>query len=264
MTEIKLFVDANYEIKNKVLICQSNATKLGVKNGDSVEVLNIDNNLKTNATIVISDTILDFAGQFAKNLLDDVQFSGVELTVRPVSAAAKLTPTLKVPKVPKAKLIPPPEPTSAPQLPPAPKPPPEPTPTSQPSLSPLPTPPPEPTSIPQPVPSPTPAPQPSLSPLPTKPPPPMEVPQPSHSQPMIEPVASIEQFPNKININTLKGQRNGIILTPILDNNIEGGRVKISVDILPPSILLSNIEGGRISTLIFTLPPSILDNNIEG
>ena len=53
MTEIKLFVDANNEITDKVVICQSNANKLGVKNGDSVEILNIDNNLKKTAIVEI-------------------------------------------------------------------------------------------------------------------------------------------------------------------------------------------------------------------
>ncbi|MCK4779241.1 MAG: hypothetical protein KAT57_03595, partial [Candidatus Lokiarchaeota archaeon] len=65
MTEIKLFVDSNNDIKDKILICQSNANKLGVKDGDSIEVLNIENNLKKTAKVEISDTILDFAGQFA-------------------------------------------------------------------------------------------------------------------------------------------------------------------------------------------------------
>ena len=139
LTEIKLFVDSNNDIKDKIKICQSNATKLGVKNGDSIEVLNIDNNLKKTAKVEISDSILDFAGQFAKNILDDLQFSGVELSVRPISAAATLTPTLRVPKVPT------PQPT-----PPAP----QPTPTPGPTLSPLPTPP-----APQPTPTPTPAPR---------------------------------------------------------------------------------------------------------
>ncbi|TET56851.1 MAG: VWA domain-containing protein [Promethearchaeota archaeon] len=244
MTEIKLFVDANNDIKDKILICQSNANKLGVKNGDSIEVLNIDNNLKKTAKVEISDTILDFAGQFAKNILDDLQFSGVELSVRPSSAAAKLTPTLRVPKVPTPQPTPPsepiPEPTPGPTLSPLPTPPaPQPTPTPTPALQPTytPTPPPQPsltpppTPIPQPTPAPTPT-QPLLSPLPSKPPPPMEIPQPSYGQPIIEPTAPVEPFPNKIDINMLQSQINGIILTPKLDNNIEGGRVQLSVGIL--------------------------------
>ena len=224
MPEIKLFVDANDEIRDKVIICQSNANKLGLKKGDSAEVLNIDNNLKKTVVIEISDTVLDFAGQFSKNILDDLQFSGVELTVRPASGAAKLTPTLKVPKVPT------PQPAPIPSTP------------TEPSLSPLPTPPPtpQPAPIPQPsltpppttAPQPTPAPQPSISPLPSRPPPPMEVPQPSLGQPIVEPAAPVEPFPNRIDINMLRGQKNGVVLTPMLDNNIEGGRVQLSPNIL--------------------------------
>ncbi len=224
MPEIKLFVDANDEIRDKVIICQSNANKLGLKKGDSAEVLNIDNNLKKTVVIEISDTVLDFAGQFSKNILDDLQFSGVELTVRPASGVAKLTPTLKVPKVPT------PQPAPIPSTP------------TEPSLSPLPTPPPtpQPAPIPQPsltpppttAPQPTPAPQPSISPLPSRPPPPMEVPQPSLGQPIVEPAAPVEPFPNRIDINMLRGQKNGVVLTPMLDNNIEGGRVQLSPNIL--------------------------------
>ena len=180
MTDIKLFVDSNNEITDKVLICQSNATKLGVKNGDSIEVLNIDNNLKKTATVEISDTILDFAGQFAKNLLDNLQFSGVELTVRPVSAAATLTPVLRVPKVPKPQPTPLPEPlshltpTPQPTLtpPPTPMPQPTPTPEPQPTLTPPPAP------VPQPTPILTPEPQPALTPPPTPMPQPTPPPEP--------------------------------------------------------------------------------------
>ncbi|MFX1595171.1 MAG: VWA domain-containing protein [Promethearchaeota archaeon] len=218
MTEIKLFVDANNEIKDKVIICQSNADKLGIKSGDSVEIINIDNNLKRTSTVEISNTVLDFAGQFAKNLLDDLQFSGVELTVRPVSEAAKITPTIKIPKIP------------TPQ--PSPTPPPKET-----TMSPLPSPPPAP--APQPIPTPTPQPipapipQPSLrAPLPTRPPPPLEIPQPSYGQPTAESITPVEAYPNKVDVNTLKSQKNGIILTPSLDNNIEGGRIQLNPSII--------------------------------
>ena len=228
--EIKLFVDANNDMKDKVIICQSNADKLGVKNGDSIEILNIDNNLKKTASVKISDSILDFAGQFSKNLLDELQFSGVELTVRPSSAGAKLTPTLHMPKVPPIQPVPAPQPTPTPQPIPAS----QPTPAPQSSLSPLPTPPPAPISqpIPTPAPQPGPTPQPSLSPLPSRPPPPMEIPQAGLRQPMIEPGAPVEPFPNRIDINMLQSQKNGIILTPMLDNSLEGGRVQLSSGIL--------------------------------
>jgi len=218
MTEIKLFVDSNNEITDIVIICQSNADKLGVKNGDSVEVLNIDNNLKKTVTVEISDKVLDFAGQFAKNILDDLQFSGVELTVRAITAAPTLTPTLKIPKVPQAQ--PPPAPTAQPT------PTPQPAPTPQPSLSPLPSPPPTPT------PSTTPTPQPSLSPLPSRAPPPMEIPQPGVTQYSTEPAAPVEPFPNKIDVNMLQSQKGGLILTPNIDNTIEGGRVQLNPSLI--------------------------------
>jgi hypothetical protein len=212
--ELKLFVDASSEIKDKVIICQSNAAKLGIKNGDAIEVLNIDNNMKKNAKIEISDKILDFAGQFSKNILDALQFSGVELTVRPLSAGATLTPTLRVPKVPAAQPAPVPQPRLTPQ----------PIPTPQPSF----VPPPAPTPLPQP----TPSPRPSPSSLPTRPPPPMEIPQSGIQQYETEPGVPAEPYPNKIDVNMLQSQKNGIIMTPRIDDSIEGGRVQLSPSII--------------------------------
>jgi hypothetical protein len=253
MTELKLFVDANNDISDKVVICQSNANALGVKNGDPVEVINSDNKLKKVATIEISNDMLDFAGQFAKNILEDLQFAGVELTVRRSSAAATLTPTLKVPKIPTQP--PAPTPTSATEsvlkeldaLSPLPSPPPQPTPTlvqrpppeptQLPQIQPSPVP--QPTQVPQPTPRPatipqlTPAPQPSLSPLPSPPPQPSTTgfpPLPS-SQPSLEPVAPADPYPNRIDVNMLASQKRGVVLRPVIDNNIEGGRIQISPSI---------------------------------
>ncbi|MFX0028606.1 MAG: VWA domain-containing protein [Candidatus Hermodarchaeota archaeon] len=222
MAELKLFVDANNEISDKVIICQSNADKLGVKNGDSVEVINLDNNLKKVAKLEISNDMLDFAGQFAKNLLEELQFAGVELTVRPSSVAATLTPKLQVPKVPTQ------QPTPAPKA----------SPTLSPLPSPPPTPAPQPRTIPQPSPQPTPAPQiqptpapqPTLSPMPSPPPQPTTTgfpPSPT-TQPSLEPVAPVEPYPNKIDVNMLASQKRGIVLKPVLDNNIEGGRIQLN------------------------------------
>ena len=240
MPEIKIFVDVNEEITNKVVICQSNADKLGVKNGGSIEVVNPDNNLKKTATLEISDMVLDFAGQVAKNVLEDLQFSGVELAIRPVSAAASLTPMLKIPKVPAPKPTPTPQPTQPSTLSPLPIPPPSaapsPQPTPEPTLTPAPAPQPIPTPQPAPVPQfkPTPTPQPSLSPLPTPPPQPTpaQFTQPSMGPPSIEPAAPAEPYPNRIDINMLQSQKNGIILTPVIDNSIEGGRIQLSNSII--------------------------------
>ena len=260
MTELKLFVDANNDISDKVVICQSNANALGVKNGDPVEVINSDNKLKKVATIEISNDMLDFAGQFAKNILDDLQFAGVELTVRPSSAAATLTPTLKVPKVPTQQPTPastsvrefvlkdldalsplptpPPQPSPSPEVtPPQPTPPPQiqPTPAPQPSTIPQPaaipqlTPPPQPAATPQF----TPAPQPSLSPLPSPPLQPTTTgfpPSPT-SQPSFEPITPADPYPNRTDINMLASQKRGVVLRPVIDNNIEGGRIQVSPSI---------------------------------
>jgi len=46
MSEIKIFVDVSEATTNKVVICQENADKLGLKNGGSVEVENPDNKKK--------------------------------------------------------------------------------------------------------------------------------------------------------------------------------------------------------------------------
>ncbi|MFW9942245.1 MAG: VWA domain-containing protein [Candidatus Thorarchaeota archaeon] len=229
MADLKLFVDGNNEIKDKVIICQSNADKLNVKNGDPVEVINADNNLKKVATVEISNDMLDFAGQFAKNILEELQFSGVELTVHPASAAASLTPKLQVPKVRTQKpssLSPLPSPPPSPEITP-------PQPTTTPQPVPQPTPPPQiqPAPIPQPaaIPQPSPAPPPSPG---LTPPQPTTIPKTSPgTQSFTEPAAPAEPYPNKIDINMLSSQKQGVILKPIIDNNIEGGRVQLNPNV---------------------------------
>ena len=270
MTDLKLFVDVNNDIKDKVIICQSNADKLGVNHGDSVEVINIDNNLKKVCQIGISDNLLDFAGQFARNTLNDLQFSGVELTIRKVSDAPKLTPTVRIPKVPPTQPTPQPTPQPAPFTTPQPTPQPITTPTPQPTPQPITTPTPQPTPQPVPFTTPQPTPQPTLSPLPTRPPipapivspisptpqttpepsvptttpassPSQTIPEPSAPtvaprspppQTMPEPSAPLDPYPNKIDVNLLQSQKRGIILKPVVDNNIEGGRVQLNASVL--------------------------------
>ena len=222
MSELKLFVDANNDITDKVIICKSNADKLGLKGGNSVEVLNSDNNLKKVAVLEISDDMLDFAGQFAKNILNDLQFSGVELTLRPASAGAAVpTPVASVPNIPSPQ--PAPTPTTPSTFSPLPAPPPP-----QPTLTPSP----QPTPAPQPTPTPqlTPSPQPSFLPPPSSPPQPTTIGiQPSPTgQPLIKPVAPADPYPNKIDVNILQSQMGGVILKPVLDNTIEGGRIQLN------------------------------------
>ncbi|MFX1410773.1 MAG: VWA domain-containing protein, partial [Promethearchaeota archaeon] len=157
-----------------------------------------------------------------------------------------LTPMLKIPKVPTPKPTPTPQPSQPSTLSPLPTPPPsmtpipEPTPTPAPAPEPIPTPKPTPqfTPPPQPqlTPSPqfTPPPQPTLSPLPIPPtqPSPTQLPQAIPGQPTMESAAPAEQYSNRIDAKMLQSQRNGIILTPVTDNTIEGGRVQLSNSIL--------------------------------
>jgi hypothetical protein len=94
MSEIKIFVDINESTTGKVVICQENANKLGIKNGASAEIENPDNSKKTTAVIEISNMVLDFAGQVSKNIVDTLEFTGVELIIRPTSSTGLITPKL--------------------------------------------------------------------------------------------------------------------------------------------------------------------------
>ncbi len=205
MPEITLFVDTNNEREDIVIICKANADIIGLKDGNSVEIVNLDNNLMKIANVEISSKILDFAGQFSKNILDELKFTGVELTIRPVTAAKSLKPVLRIPKVP------PPKPSSVPSS------------VPQPSISPQPRP------IPQLGPTPSPQLSPAQIPAQTTP---IETPPLSPEQFVPKSTEQIDPFPNRIDANILQNQKNGIILTPILDNNIEGGRIQLNGDIL--------------------------------
>jgi len=277
LSEIKIFVDVSESTTDKVVICQENADKLGIKNGSSIEVHNLDNGKNTTATIEISNMVLDFAGQVSKNIVDSLDFMGVELILRPMSGTGLVTPKIHIPKVPKPAVPPTtspsqpkltPLPTKPSQLTPSrpsPKPLPEPTspsapppvsghvplptqkpePTPPPQLIPKQTPPPVQTPTPPPPPQPTIAPAPQLSPtppppssiptpLPQVPPPQTSQPPPSLSLPptpgqdLSAPVLPAHPYPNRIDVNMLGSQKNGVVLSPIVDASIEGGRVKLS------------------------------------
>jgi len=268
MSEIKIFVDISESTTGKVVICQDNANKLGIKNGASVEIENPDNSKKTRAVIEISNMVLDFAGQVSKNIVDALEFTGVELIIRPTSSTGLITPKLHIPKVPVLKPVAPPPSTSKPGLTPLPTRPPQlapsrvpghvPLPTQQPTPTPppqplpghipLPTQQPTPTPPPQPLPghiplptqqsAPTPPPQPTLAPSPTPIPqvPPPQIPQPIPRQaPLPTPgqefgvtAAPVDPYSNRIDVNILRSQKNGVVLTPTVDNSIEGGRIQLS------------------------------------
>jgi len=276
MSEIKVFVDVSESTTDKVVICQENADKLGIKNGASIEVHNPDNGKKTTAVIEISNMVLDFAGQVSKNIVDSLDFMGIELILRPMSSTGLVTPKIQAPKVLKPT-VPPTTSPSQPKLTPLPtkpsqltpsrpttKPLPEPTspsapvpghvpiPTQQPEptpppqlipkqtpplpvQTPTPIPPPQPTIAPVPKLSPTPAPpSPIPTPLPQVQPPQMSqtptsrAPPPTPGQDFGAPALPEHPYPNRIDPHMLSSQKNGIVLTPIVDASVEGGRVKIS------------------------------------
>jgi len=277
MSEIKIFVDISESTTNKVVICQENANKLGIKNGASVEIENSDNSKKTTAVVEISNMVLDFAGQVSKNIVDALEFTGVELIIRPMSSTGLITPKLQIPKIPVLKPVVPPPSIPKPELTPLPTRPSQlapSRPTLQPTAAPIPPtpltpqpvaghiplpakqpiptpPPPQPVAghiplpaqqpVPTPLPQPTlaPSPQltpPALSPTPIQQVPPPQIPQPIPSQaPLPTPeqeigvtAAPVDPYSNRIDVNILRGQKNGIVLTPTVDNSIEGGRVQLS------------------------------------
>jgi hypothetical protein len=260
MSELKIFVDVSESTTNKVVICQENATKLGVSNGGSIEVENPDNSKKVNAVVEISNMVLDFAAQISKNIVDTLEFTGVELVLRPVSSTGLAPPKIQIPRVPTPRPTQTPQPsTSDSTLTPLPSPPPQVTPSRpmpQPKAAPLPrktpeptpqpTPIPQPGNIPMPQPTPPPKPQPThvptpqTTPMPRPPavtpqphsmsmptPPPQQVP-PMPGQDMSSQAAPTVPYPDQIDIYTLQNQKGGIILTPVVDSGIEGGRVQLS------------------------------------
>jgi hypothetical protein len=266
MSEIKIFVDISESTQNKVVICDENANKLGVSNGASIEVENPDNGKKMNAVIEISNMVLDFAAQISKNVVDSLEFTGVELILRPASGSGLAPPKLQIPKVPAPRPVPVPQPQPQRQpaqdssLTPLPRPPPDlgpskpipqPTPAPLPQKTPAPIPKPTPVSVPRPTPLPqqTPSPTPTTAPTPQ----PRSIPQPPSSTPMpapqtipqppqqfpsvpsqdmgVQPAPSTP-FPEQIDIYSLQNQKGGIILTPIINDGIEGGKVELSSTVI--------------------------------
>ena len=121
MGEIKVFVDISEDTTGKVIICQSNADILKVQNGSNVEIFNPDNTKTVNVIVEISDAILDFTGQFSKNIIEELEFIGVELIVRPSQMAPQIQvpPFIQAPPIILSPLpAPPPQPIAAqPELP---------------------------------------------------------------------------------------------------------------------------------------------------
>jgi len=236
---IMLFVEVFDSDSAKVIISNENLEKLGVKNGDIVEVIDKDTNKTTSAFIEGSTNVLEFAGKFSKLICDKLGFKGVELGVQvrsDISITPELTPSEKIsiPITPPTEIKPPkiefdieqPQPMKPqtptyappePQLPiPGITPPPSP-----PGLTPTPPPPPQP--------SPTYAPPKPQMPTPglTPPPQPPQIDQ-LGVQPSGLPETEIAPaYTNQIDIYTLQTQKSGLILTPKVVDDMEG-RIHLS------------------------------------
>ena len=273
MSEIKIFVDVNEDSDDKVIICQENAEKLGISNGAKIEIENPDNGMKATGKIEISNMVLDFAAQISKNIIDDLQFTGVELILRPAGSSGLAAPKLQIPKVPSPRpqgsqsgssftpLPSPPSQINSSR--PIPQPAPAPIPSKPPQITPSPVPKPvspspspiqlktqsQPSSpIPAPQPVPTPVPRPVLAPQPSYAPPPPQVkptpvpsmgvppPQVVPSQPGMSPSAPSTQpevsYTNQIDVFTLQSQKGGLVLTPVVSENIEGGRIQLNSSVI--------------------------------
>ena len=119
MPEIKIFVDIKEETKNKVTISPANAEKLGISTGSTVDIINPESGKSTIALAEVSNSALDFAGMISKNIIDVIEFTGIEVIVRPTIApksAITSQPSLQQPEQPLSGV--------APQLTPVPQPPP--------------------------------------------------------------------------------------------------------------------------------------------
>ena len=264
MDELRVFVDINDNTLDKVIICRENAEKLGLKNGVSVEVENPDNKKKISASLEISDIVLDFAAQVSKNIVDDLEFSGVELIIRPLAKPTLQPPEISMPKIPTLGKIPGVQPiktepikstsftplptppaqkttpeTSAPVIPdmktdfPKPTPPPQLKPMEPPKPT-IPTqvqPPVTPTQPPQPMPMPMGTPTKPPIQAPTQPSTTLKAPTPPSQVSQAQPIQA-EPYPNKIDVNILQQQIGGIVLKPVIDDTIEGGRVRLNSSII--------------------------------
>ncbi|TXT60626.1 MAG: hypothetical protein BAJALOKI2v1_90040 [Promethearchaeota archaeon] len=225
MPEIKLFVDTKADIQNKVLISTSNAEKLGITGQAQAEIVNPDNDKKIQTTVEASEQVLDFAGKFAKNVLDQLAFSGVELIVRSLGGQSSAQPSpaetqpQKAPQTPQRK-APPPRPQQPPSSMPKPQGIPQPTPPKPPRT------PGAPSTPPQQMPSPPKQHIPGQG-------QPSQVPQPSGPGGMqaAQP-EEIDPYPNRIDPSRLRDQKDGIILKPVVSSNVEGGRVHLSGNVL--------------------------------
>jgi len=221
MVDIKIFVDIKEGSQNMVAVSSINAEKLGVSVGASVEVVNPENNMSAIGVLEISESALEFAGQISKNIIDAIQFTGIEVIIRP-SMAHSQTPQQAAPAYTAPVVA-----STSPSIQTSLQTPKFRVPGTRGQTSEL-------SPTPQPTLQPTPAPMPRLSPPPQLNPP-SQLSVPATSMPGTTapaPQVELDPYRNKIDVNMLKSQKNGFILTPVINNTIEGGRVQLSPNIL--------------------------------
>ena len=82
MVEIRLFIDILPGTANEVRINTFIAELLKLNNGDSVEVVNPENNRSKIVNVLISDMVLDISMETSLNITEELNLIGTELIIR--------------------------------------------------------------------------------------------------------------------------------------------------------------------------------------
>ncbi|MHA1727955.1 MAG: VWA domain-containing protein [Promethearchaeota archaeon] len=208
MVKTRLFVKLLQNMSNICLISESTSKEIGVSNGDLVKLIDPKTKKEIICNVNVSPKILEFQIKVASDLLDKIDFKGLELIIEHTqivtkSGVSQISPPPRpqsgIPQPPRpgqpvASQMPPPRPQSGIPQPPRP---------GQPVASQMPPPRPQ-SGIPQHPPS-------SVSQdLPTLPPP-------TH-----------EPYPNKIDINNLSSQKPGSIILKVVIKAGCNGRIQLN------------------------------------
>ncbi|MHA1341056.1 MAG: vWA domain-containing protein [Promethearchaeota archaeon] len=94
MAENKLFVEPSVSISGKCVISPAVASKIGVNNGDVVKLMDPDNNATfSNCNVEISDDVFDFSIRVAQDVLDKMNFFGIEVIIEKAQGAVPTAST---------------------------------------------------------------------------------------------------------------------------------------------------------------------------
>ncbi len=171
---LKLFAEPVANLGSKIALSTENAKKIGIPSGGKVEIYDESKGKKTIVDMIVQPDALDFSAKIDAEVLNSIDFDGLEITVRALdqaevalqAAAAKFSQSV-APRPAPAAFPTTPTPAARPYTPPAPQPyvPPAPAPYSPPAPAQRPYTPPasQPYS---PAPAPTPAPRPYTPPAP--------------------------------------------------------------------------------------------------